>query len=237
MTDATRLELIHAEIDGELDPRQRAELARSLLADPATRALREDLRRLCTALDTVAEVEPPPQLRARILAALPQTVVAPVGPAPARFAPARSWWSAPVLRYAAALAGVLTAGTLVFGVLDGQRPPASELAGTLAGPRAAAILDTVRITDGPVVGQVSLTRNSAGLGLALDLKAGAPVDVFVASGGYALRINGVERQDRSAAPTNVALPGFRTDLQAVDLTFLMAGQEVGRATLRATSGR
>ena len=237
MADATRLALIHAEIDGELDPRQRAELARSLLADPATRALREDLRRLCTALDGVAEVEPPPQLRARIFAALPQTVAAPVGPTPARSVPARSWWSAPALRYAAVLAGLVTAGTLVFGVLDGQRPPASELAGTLAGPRAAATLDTVRLTDGPVLGQVSLIRNVSGLGLALDLKAGAPVDVFVAGGGYTFRINGVGHQDGPAAPTTVALPGFRTDLQAVDLTFLIAGQEVGRATLRATSGR
>ena len=236
MADATRLALIHAEIDGELDPRQRAELARSLLADPATRALREDLRRLCTALDAVAAAEPPAELRARILAALPQAAAS-AGPTPARSAPARSWWSAPVLRYAAALAGVVTAGTLVFGVLDGQRPPATEAAGTLARPRAVATLDTVRLADGPVVGQVSLTRDAAGLGLALDLRASAPVDVFVAGGGYTFRINGLGRQAGSGAPTTVALPGFRTDLQAVDLTFLMAGQEVGRATLRATGGR
>ena len=37
MTNARHLELIHAEIDGELDERQRAELARSLLADPEVR--------------------------------------------------------------------------------------------------------------------------------------------------------------------------------------------------------
>ena len=235
MADATRLALIHAEIDGELDARQRAELARSLLADPATRILREDLRRLCTALDSVADVEPPAQLRARILAALPQMVAA--RSLPARSAPARSWWSAPVLRYAAALAGVVTAGTLVFGVLDGQRPPSAEVAGTLAGPRVVATLDTVRLTDGPVVGQVSLTRDAAGLGLVLDLKASSPVDLFVAGGGYTFRINGLGRQAGLAAPTAVALPGFKADVRALDLTFLMAGQEVGHATLRATGGR
>ena len=41
------LELIHAEIDGELTGPQRAELNRLLLADPALRALRDELRRTC----------------------------------------------------------------------------------------------------------------------------------------------------------------------------------------------
>jgi anti-sigma factor RsiW len=227
MADPARLALIHAEIDGELDARQRADLARSLLADPETRALREDLKRLCTALDAVQEVEPPPQLRASILAALPQT----------HAPPARSWWSAPALRYAAVLAGVVAASAVVFGVLDGQRPAASDVAGTLAQPRAATTLDTIQLANGPVVGRVSLTRDGAALALAFELKASAPVDVFVASGGYTFRINGLGRQDGpGAGRTTVALPGFRMDGQAVDLTFLMAGQEIGRATLRATTG-
>src|SRR6202035_177605 len=50
MADSERLALIHAEIDGDLDGRQSAELARCLLADPEVRVLREDLRRLCSAL-------------------------------------------------------------------------------------------------------------------------------------------------------------------------------------------
>jgi hypothetical protein len=226
MADPARLALIHAEIDGELDARQRAELARSLLADPETRALREGLRRVCTALDAVEAVKPPPQLCASILAALPQD----------HARPARSWWSAPAWRYAAVLAGVVTVGTVVFGVLDGQRPATSDVAGTLAQPRAATTLDAVELSSGPVAGRVSLTSDGTGLGLAFELKASASVDVFVASGGYTFRINGLGGQDR-AGRTTVALPGFRMDGQAVDLTFLMAGQEVGRATLRATSGR
>lgn len=63
MVDPGRLALIHEEIDGELDAAGRAELARWLLADPEGHALRDDLRRLCTALDSVPAVEPPAQLR------------------------------------------------------------------------------------------------------------------------------------------------------------------------------
>jgi len=84
MADSERLALIHAEIDGELDGRQRAELARALLADPEVQALREDLRRVCAALDTLEDIEPPRELRQSILDALPQST-------PSR---ARSWWSA-----------------------------------------------------------------------------------------------------------------------------------------------
>jgi len=228
MADAARLALIHAEIDGELDARQRAELARSLLADPETRALREDLKRLCTALDGVEQVEPPAQLLTNVLAALPRS----------HPMPAQSWWSATVWRYAATLAGVLVTGAIVFALLDGQRPAATDVAGTLAGQRAATTLDTVQLSDGPVAGRVTLTRDGADLGLRLELRASAPVDVFVAGGGYTFRINGLGRQDGpDAGRRTVALPGFRMDGQAVNLTFLMAGQEVGRATLKAKTGQ
>ena len=124
MADSGRLELIHAEIDGELDGRQNAELARCLLADPEVRVLREDLRRLCAALDALEDVDPPPQLRQSIVDALPQST-------PSR---ARSWWSAPRLRYAALIAGVLAAGTVVYETLDGPRPATSDVAGTINNP-------------------------------------------------------------------------------------------------------
>ena len=112
MADTAHLALIHAEIDGELDARQRSELAKLLLAEPEIRAVREDLRRLCAALDALPEVEPPAQLRANILASMPRSTLS----------PARSAWAAPRWRYAALLAGVLGAGAIVVETLDGTRP-------------------------------------------------------------------------------------------------------------------
>src|SRR5215469_17448352 len=93
-------ELIHAEIDGELDAQQRAELSRYLLADPDVRALRDELRRVCAALDATPEAEPPPDLQDRILAALP--VADP--PRAERRLPALNW------RHAAAAAGLVAVG-------------------------------------------------------------------------------------------------------------------------------
>src|SRR5215469_9687627 len=134
MTDSEYAALVHAEIDGELDGRQRAELARRLLADPEARAVREDLLRLRTMLDSTGDAEPPAQLRANILHALP----VPTTP-PRQFA-----WSAPRWRYAAVIAGVLGLATVVYETVDGSRPGSAEVAGTIAASRAPASLDTVR---------------------------------------------------------------------------------------------
>jgi hypothetical protein len=228
MSDSGHLALIHAEIDGELDGQQRGELARHLLADPEARALREDLRRLCTALDALEDVDPPQQLRQSILDGLPQST-------PSR---ARSWWSAPRLRYAAVIAGALAAGTIVHQTVDGPRPATSNVAGTMATADAPTTVDTVRLGNGPVSGRVSLYRDRAGLGLKFELVASAPIDVLVAGDGHTLRVNGLGmRNGPGGARTAVALPGFGTGGEAVDVTFLMAGRQVARATLRAPKDR
>jgi hypothetical protein len=224
VADSRQLALIHAEIDDELDAAQRAELARCLLADPEVRALREDFMRLCTALDALEEVEPPAQLRESILAALPQSS-------------GQRWESRPRWRYAALIAGVLAAGAVVLQTVKGPETATTDAAGTMAAARAPTIVDTARLGNGPVSGRVILYRDSAGLGLKFELVASAPVDVLVASDGHTLRINGVGRRDvPGGPPTAVALPGLRIGGQTVDVTFLMAGQQVGRATLRAPKG-
>jgi hypothetical protein len=228
MTESGHLALIHAEIDGELDGQQHGELARYLLADPEARALREDLRRLCTALDALEDIDPPQQLRQSILDGLPQSTAS----------RARSWWSAPRLRYAALIAGVLAVGAILYETVDGPRPATSDVAGTMAAAGAPTTLDTVRLGNGVVSGRVSLYRDRAGLGLKFELVASAPVDVLVASDGHTLRVNGLGMRNGPGGPrTAVALPGFGMGGDAVDVTFLMAGHQVGRATLRVPKDR
>ena len=201
MADTGYLPLIHAEIDGELDASQRAELARRLLADPEARALREDLRRLCGALDAMQQIEPPPELCASILAALPAAPAAAKGPAAAR----QPWSSAHRWRYAAILAGALAAGTVLFVTVEGPRPATSDTAGTMAAARAATTVDTVSLANGPIAGRVSLYRDTSGLSLKFELATRAPVDVLVASDGYTIRIKGLGGKAATGEPgTTVA---------------------------------
>jgi hypothetical protein len=234
MTEPAYLELIHASIDGELDEHRRSELASHLLAHPESRALRDGLKDVCAALEGMVAVEPPPQLRASILAALPPLAAR---PQPARRA-ARG--SAPLWRYAAAFAGALIAAAVLYEARVGRAPDAAEVSGTMAasGTRASDIVDTVRLERGPVEGRVSLYRSAAGFGLELELVAAAPVDVLVAGGEQPLRISGLGLPDSPGGPRRrVALPGVGTGGQTVGLTFVVAGREVGAATLSVPAGR
>ncbi|GAC1456474.1 MAG: hypothetical protein PVSMB6_14300 [Steroidobacteraceae bacterium] len=223
MTDTGLLGLIHAEIDGELDARQRAELAQRLLAAPDARALRDDLRRLCAKLDAIGDTEPPGRLLPGIMAALP----------PSTAAAERSGWSAPRWRYAAVVTGVLGAGAVLFETLDGTRPATTEVVGTMAA-HAPTTLDTVRLEKGPVAGQVSLYRDAGGPGLAFELSAPKLVDALIESGGHTLRVHGLGLRAGPGEPrVTVALPGFRVSGQAVTVTLLLDGRPVDNVTLRA----
>ena len=124
------------------------------------------------------------------------------------------------------LAGVLVTGTMVFKLTDGLGSDATEMAGTLAGSRASQSIDLASISRGAVAGSATLTQHGSGLVLALELTAGAPVDVVVASGKQSLTIKGLP-----AGRTVTALPGFERSGQPVNLTFMAGGREVGRASL------
>ncbi len=225
MLDPTQLALIEAEIDGALDERQRAELSRCLLANPALRKVREDMRRLSRALDAIPQAEPPAQLRADILAALPQMQ-------PRR--PVLRAWRGQEWRYAAVLAGVLLTGTIVFRVVEFGVPGArDEMSGTLAAPRAVDTLDMVQISGDRVSGRASLVREGAGLYLLLELAPNGPVDVVAASSGHTIRA------DKLALPgaheggaARIALPGMGNGREPVSLTFLRDGREIGHAVLK-----
>lgn len=225
MINSRRLELLHAEIDGELDAHGRAELARALLADPETRALRDDLRRLTGRLDAIGQVEPPTELVGSVLRALP----------PAKSMPARSGRSVGhgtgTWRYAAMLAGAIVAGTVLFRVTTGQLAPETEVAGTLAGSRATETLDSASISGG-ATGRASLMRDTSGLQLAVELTSGGPVDLEILGGEHSLTINGL-----GAGRTVVGLPGFAAPGQSLQLTFSVNGREVGRAQLKAKAAR
>jgi hypothetical protein len=234
MSEPDYLPLIHAEIDGELDGPQRGELARRLLTDSDVRAVRDELRRVCTALDAMPQVEPPPELRESILTALPRPMA--VLPPPAA-RPLQSWSFDRRWRYAAVIAGVLAAGTTLFVKVEGLRPSTNDTAGTMAAAQAVATLDTVTFANGPLGGRVSLSRGASGLSLRFELVTSAPVDVVVASDGHSLRFNGLGGPGAAGETgTTVALPGFAMAGQPVNLTFLMSGHEVGHATLTAPDG-
>ena len=226
MTDDERMALIHAELDGDLTSQQRVDLARLLLADPRVRALRDELRGLCSRLDAVGQVEPPPQLKDSILNRLPSV---PVATAYHRASFGR--W-----RLAAMVAGLLTAGTIVYETVQGPAPGSRETAGTMAAG-APTTVDSVAVGNGPVTGRATLYRDKSGLAVGLDVSAAEPVDVLISTGGHSFRINGLGSSDPAGSTRQaVALPGVRMQGQDIELSFLIGERTVSRATLHAPSG-
>jgi hypothetical protein len=224
MSDTDYTPLIQAELDGQLDGSQRAELAKGLLADPEVRAAREEFLRVQALLESVEDVEPPADLRTRVLQALP----APTSPVATRW-PAQRW------RYAALIAGVVGAGTLVYETVT-PGTGNNETFGTIAARRTSPAPDAVVLDSGPVTGRLSLYRDGDGLVLSYDLAAGGPVDVIIASEDDTLRKDGLAPGPGQKG--TVALPGSWSEgRRTVEVTFQMAGREVGSTTLTASEDR
>jgi hypothetical protein len=226
MTDDDRMALIHAELDGELNSEQRAHLARLLLADPQARAFRDDLVGLGSRLSALGQVEPPPELKASILNRLPPvqlSIVAPVY----RNASSGRW------RLAAMLGALLVAGAIVYETVQGPAPASREIAGTMAADVSTAV-DSV-VVGGPVAGRVTLYRDRSGLAVALELSAAEHVDVLIASAGHSFRINDLVSPPAGSVRRIAALPGVRMQGQDIELSFLIGGRTVSRATLHAPS--
>ena len=125
MIEQRTLDLINAEIDGELHVGDLAELQARLDADPEARAMREQLARIAGSLGRMATVAPPADLREQIL-----RVTHPV----AKVLPFRDRRTQ-FVRYTMALAAgiALVAVGIQFSGSSGPALDAGQLVGTIGG--------------------------------------------------------------------------------------------------------
>lgn len=189
------IELIHAEIDGELTGPQRAELSRLLLAQPALRDVRAGLRRTCGALDSLALEEPPAGLRASIMESLPASP--PV--CEDRDVRPRARFGRLGLRYAAAFAGglIVSAMAFQFAIRDAALDT-PDLAGTIAAVTADPSRLDLHLDE--VHGTVRLDGTAAAPVLVAELAASRPVQVIGRLDGEEVRLAGfAATQQRSSA--------------------------------------
>ena len=167
MTDPSRIEeLLQGEVDGGLTPAEKAELARTLLQDPAARQQRDDLARTDALLRTVPTVDPPVGLRQSILAALGLR----------EGEVAADSMSGGLGRYR--LAAAILAGLVVVGLgyrLVSHETDLGNLQGSLS--RHAA-MDAIVLQAGRSDVTARLVRGEAGSILELELSGLEPVEVI-----------------------------------------------------------
>ena len=235
MIEEKYVELIHAELDGELPEQCRAELSRYLLANPEARAFREELRQVCAALDAVEQVPPPPGLRESIRDAL--AAVQPprrVGHTHVLRAPAK--W-----RYAAAIAGGLIVSAVAFqlGFESREGLRVSDLVGTMAGqaPAAATIpVDSLRIDRDDLSGSVELYEAGPTLLLEFDIASQQPIEVVANFDGRETRFSGNSAgEGKGGRHFAIALEREAGQSSSVGLRFYAAGTLIHEEVLAATA--
>jgi len=157
-------ELIQADLDGELSAAQRADLARLLLQDPEARRLHEEFRRTDQLLRDVAAVEPPPGLRAAILAGSAQSRRP--GDSVQRH------YGLPYYRMAAVILGGLLIAGLSYVLMD-ARVPGTNLQGSVIAPQGQLSLRA----EGAEV-SASLRRDGEKLRLELNSSTTIPCEII-----------------------------------------------------------
>lgn len=194
--DPRTLELIHAELDDELDDAGRAELAARLAADPQARLQYDQLTRMAQSLARLPPMEPPAGMRRSWQ---PQTSV----PAPlsARAASRRRWLGRGVAMAAATLA---VAFGLNFTDIGRQSLDSHQMMGTIGGdsPVSSDAARIVPVEATGLSGTVTLEPGKSGWDLVFDLDTAGPVSVSATYDPAALRLEGYARAgsgDRSFA--------------------------------------
>jgi len=234
MIEEKYVELIHADVDSELPEQYRAELSRYLLANPDARALRDELRQVCRTLGQLPAVEPPPELRDSILAAIPQRTVAAMPPPSiaTRF---------PYLRVAAAFAGGLLVSAIAAQLGEDREAgfDVSQVVGTLASQDpvvGSAPVATIQVALDQAKGKVSLFRSATMRVVEFDLAVQQPLEVVVTHDGQEARFSGLG-QAVSAGNQRYALvlEGAGQAGSAIDIRFLAGGAEIYRDELEVTA--
>ena len=157
-------ELIQRELDGELSVPERADLARLLLQDPEARRLHQEFRRTDVLLHEIPVADPPPGLRAAILAATSRSLrPAVAGPR----AYTRSLYR---------LAAVILGGLLVVGIADLLLDSDSRRPG-LQGSLGAAPQDRLSLRAEGVEASALLRRDGQMMRLELTVSTTRPCEV------------------------------------------------------------
>jgi hypothetical protein len=193
MLDTRALELINAEIDGELGADEHAELHALLVSSAEARAMQADLQRLSNLIESVPEQAPPAGLSDRILAQISQCER---GPSRPTFSLAGLLSSLQPVPIGAAFAAGLLLTVGVYEMSPGQRADnnVDGMVGTMMlGSQDALSGQQSRLAiAGPgVLGAVSVSDTGDILVLSFDIAAERETEIVIAMAEAGLDFGGI----------------------------------------------
>ena len=173
--EQTTIDLINADIDGEIGDRDKAELDAMLLSNDAARAMHAELAALSGSLDAIESESPPPHLR--------HVIMNSVKPTPAK-TESPGFLSVllvtPALRYSATFAaGVfLTLSVISSDQVSNQAfDDVTGLVGTVSDPVHGDLINSMAIDAAAVAGSVSLRSAGPMLILDFNLVTDGPIEI------------------------------------------------------------
>ncbi len=197
------VELINADIDGEIRDADKADLDAFLAQSEEGRALHAELAELSRALEALDELEPPPHLRHVIMNSLP---------AAARPSTSGGFLQTlvelPALRYAASfVAGALLTMSVVGSkkISDEAFDDVTGLVGTISDPAVLGpAADTLDIETSEVAGSVNLRSAGSLLILDFDLAASTKVEIVADYSDKSIWFNGFAQLESDGASVSAA---------------------------------
>ena len=190
--EAKYVELMNADLDGEISDAERIDLAEYLESNPEAAAMQAELAELCGALDEMGQMDPPPHLKYTILDSLQN---------PKKTARTRSsgfslqqLFAMPALRHALTFgAGAILAFALISSdqISDHAFDDVTGLVGTISDsiPETSGS-NLIRLTSNEIAGMVS-TRPVGSLNVVdFNLAAEGPVEIIAEFSSHDLWFKG-----------------------------------------------
>ncbi len=245
--DERYLELINADIDGEIQPAEKAELEAFLAENAAGRALHEELQSLCSTLDAEKLLEPPTHLKHVVMNSLPKSASNAETPGDWR-----SLFSIPALRYATVFAtGVVMTILIVESgqIQQGAFNDVTGLVGTMSesGETAPGVA-SLTINKAEIAGTVTLRRADPILIIDFDVSTNGPIDIVASYEDKTVWFNGFAQLESTGTSISaegnqirirvdgkrryaVYLHNSRSRNLSINLQFFANGEPVHQAVL------
>lgn len=208
--DEQILELINADIDGEIQPDEKARLEAFLAESAEGQALHEELQSLCSSLDAVDLLEPPAHLKHVVMSSLPKDP-----PQAESRGSIESLFAIPALRYAAVFAvGVVATFVVVDSgqLQQGAFNDVTGLVGTMSeyGDSAPGVA-SVTINKADVAGTVTLRRADPILIIDFDVSTKGPIDIVASYEDRSVWFNGFAQLESTG--TSITAEGSQIRIQ------------------------
>lgn len=242
--DQKYVDLIHAQLDGEIDDRDRAELDAFIASNPDARELHISLQTMCDQLASLAEVEPPPHLQYAILDAFTTSKPRKIAASRQEFT-MRHLFAAPVFRHAVAFAaGVFMTLALVNSnqISDSAFDDVTGLVGTIT---ETETINTgpnfINVTSNAIAGTVSIHKSGSLTVVDFNLSAAGPVEIVAGFSKLDLWFKGFAQLENDGASVSANSGEVKMQMQGKNRYAMYlehAGQADAAVNLKFyTSGR